>query len=73
MAFVASSAALAGRGEGVPLERRKPLHAVHAPASRPCPDLPPALRGLPETMDGQPPLPVPDLCPVTLEELLSDE
>jgi Domain of unknown function DUF29 len=32
-----------------------------------------ALRGLPETIDGQPPLPVPDLCPVTLEDLLSDE
>ncbi len=29
-----------------------------------------ALRRLPETMDGQPPLPVPDACPVTLDELL---
>ncbi len=26
---------------------------------------------LPETMDGQPPLPVPDDCPVTLDELLA--
>src|SRR3954463_5250950 len=26
------------------------------------------LRALPETIDGQPPLPVPDLCPVTLDE-----
>ncbi len=31
-----------------------------------------ALRGLPETIDGQAPLPVPDVCPVTLDELLSD-
>jgi uncharacterized protein DUF29 len=32
-----------------------------------------ALRGLPETIDGQPPLPVPDVCPVTLDELLSED
>jgi hypothetical protein len=31
-----------------------------------------ALAALPETVDGQPPLPVPDACPVTLEDLLSD-
>ena len=30
-----------------------------------------ALSALPETMDGQPPLPVPATCPVTLDELLS--
>lgn len=29
-----------------------------------------ALAGLPETMDGQSPLPVPEVCPVTLNELL---
>ena len=29
-----------------------------------------ALQGLPEAVDGQPPLPVPDACPVTLDELL---
>ncbi len=29
-----------------------------------------ALSGLPETIDGQPPLPLPDVCPVTLDELL---
>jgi hypothetical protein len=29
-----------------------------------------ALHGLPETSDGVPPLPVPDVCPVTLDELL---
>ena len=29
-----------------------------------------ALDRLPETMDGQPPLPVPPVCPVTLDELL---
>ena len=32
-----------------------------------------ALHGLPDTMDGQPPLPVPEVCPVTLDELLSGE
>ncbi len=32
-----------------------------------------ALRGLPETIDGQAPLPVPDVCPVTLDELLADD
>ena len=31
-----------------------------------------ARRGLPEMMDGNPPLPVPDTCPVTLAELLSE-
>jgi len=32
-----------------------------------------ALRALPETIDGVPPLAVPATCPVTLDELLSDE
>jgi Domain of unknown function DUF29 len=32
-----------------------------------------ALRQLPETIDDQPPLPVPEACPVTLDELLGDE
>ena len=31
-----------------------------------------AVRYLPETTDGQPPLPAPESCPVTLDELLSD-
>ena len=31
-----------------------------------------ALRGLPEMVDGVPPLPVPEECPVTLEELLTE-
>ena len=31
-----------------------------------------ALRALPETVDGQPPLPVPETCPVTLDELLAE-
>jgi hypothetical protein len=30
------------------------------------------LRALPETIDAQQPLPVPDVCPVTLDDLLSD-
>lgn len=32
-----------------------------------------AIRGLPETVDGQSPLPVPEHCPVTLDELLADD
>ena len=32
-----------------------------------------AMRALPETIDGVPPLPVPEACPVTLDELLSDD
>jgi hypothetical protein len=32
-----------------------------------------ALHRMPETIDEVPPLPVPEVCPVTLEELLSDE
>jgi Domain of unknown function DUF29 len=31
-----------------------------------------ALRAIPDTIDGQPPLPLPDACPVTLDELLSE-
>jgi hypothetical protein len=31
-----------------------------------------ALRSMPESIDGQPPLPVPEACPVTLDELLGD-
>ena len=31
-----------------------------------------ALHRMPETIDGVPPLPVPQVCPVTLEELLSE-
>lgn len=32
-----------------------------------------ALRAVPETMDGQPPLPLPDACPVMLDDLLADD
>jgi Domain of unknown function DUF29 len=32
-----------------------------------------ARRRLPETIDGQPPLPMPEACTVTLDDLLSDE
>jgi hypothetical protein len=32
-----------------------------------------AIRALPETVDGQAPLPVPQNCPLTLDELLSEE
>ena len=31
-----------------------------------------ALHVLPETIDGQPPLPVPDVCPTSLDDLLQD-
>lgn len=32
-----------------------------------------AMRQLPEMIDGQPPSPLPDACPVTLDELLSEQ
>jgi hypothetical protein len=32
-----------------------------------------ALAATPDTMDGQAPLPVPQICPMTLDELLSDD
>jgi hypothetical protein len=32
-----------------------------------------ALRAMPETMDDQPPLPVPESCPVMLDELLAED
>ena len=32
-----------------------------------------ALRGLPDTIDGEAPLPVPDVCPVTVDDLLSED
>jgi hypothetical protein len=32
-----------------------------------------ALRAMPETIDGQPPLPVPETCPMTLDELLDED
>jgi hypothetical protein len=32
-----------------------------------------ALHAMPDTIDGEEPLPVPDVCPVTLDELLSSE
>ena len=48
-----------------------------APSMRPRIDLArlyrQALCAAPETMDGQLPLPVPQTCPVTLDELLSDD
>ena len=31
------------------------------------------VRALPETMDGQPPLPLPEVCPVALDDLLSGD
>jgi hypothetical protein len=48
-----------------------------APSMRPRIDLDrlyrQALRALPETMEGQPPGPVRDACPMTLEQLLADD
>jgi Domain of unknown function DUF29 len=49
---------------------------AYAPSMRQHIDVPSlyakALYALPETIDDQPPLPVPETCPVTLDELLSD-
>jgi Domain of unknown function DUF29 len=48
-----------------------------APSMRQRIDLPKlyrrALRAVPETIDGQPPLPMSEVCTVTLDELLSDD
>jgi hypothetical protein len=50
---------------------------AYAPSMRQRIDVPDlyakALRALPDTMDGQPPLPLPDVCPVTLDEMLSED
>jgi hypothetical protein len=55
---------------------RSQAHRAFSPSMRQRLDLPglyaDALRGLPETIDGQAPLPVPQDCPMTLDELLSD-
>ena len=32
-----------------------------------------ALRAVPDTIDGQPPLPLPEVCAVTLDELLGED
>jgi hypothetical protein len=32
-----------------------------------------AVRAMPDTIDGQPPLPVPTVCPITLDSLLADD
>jgi hypothetical protein len=59
-------------------ERRFRIDAAdrYSPSMRPRIDLARiyrrALRIMPVTMDGQPPLPVPDVCTVTLDELLSE-
>jgi hypothetical protein len=50
---------------------------AYAPSMRQRIDVPSiyskALHALPEMMDGVPPLPLPDVCPVTLDELLSED
>jgi hypothetical protein len=50
---------------------------AYAPSMRPRIDVPgiysKAHHALPETMDGVPPLPLPDVCPVTLDELLNED
>jgi len=77
---------LARRGPQVPAGRGRGLCAVYAPSMRRlCAVYAPSMRQridvadfyrnarsiLPESMDGQPPLPAPDDCPVTLDELLA--
>jgi hypothetical protein len=73
-AWPASRDAPAWRAESVRF--RGDAAARHAPSMRQKLDLARlwrrALRALPESMDGQPPLPVPQICPVTLDEVLSD-
>jgi Domain of unknown function DUF29 len=76
------------KAEGWPLHRDAPSWRVdaigfreeaerrYAPSMRERIDLArlwrQAVRALPETVDGQPPLPMPQACPVTLEELLAE-
>jgi hypothetical protein len=43
-----------------------------SPPHRSAPSLTLPRTCVPETIDGQPPLPVPDTCPATLDELLGD-
>jgi hypothetical protein len=55
---------------------RAQARRAFAPSMRQRLDMPglyvDALRAMPETMDGQPPLPVSATCPVTLDELLTE-
>ena len=62
------------RGEAIRF--RSDAAARYAPSMRQRLDLARvyrrALRSMPASIDGQPPLAVPEVCPVTLDELLSD-
>jgi hypothetical protein len=50
---------------------------AYAPSMRQRIDLPriyaKAVRALPDTIDGQPPLPLPDVCPMMLDELMEQD
>jgi len=50
-------------GEGLSKRQRIDLARIYAKA----------IRTLPTTIDGQPPLPVPADCPVTLDQLVADD
>jgi len=58
------------------LDFRRQARRAYAPSMRQRLDIAAmyadALRTLPATMDGQPPLPVPQTCPVTLAEMLEE-
>ena len=59
------------------IEFRRQARDAFAPSMRAKIDLAKlyadALAAVPETIDGQPPLPLPDACPVTLDQLLGDD
>jgi hypothetical protein len=71
LAAVPRCAAPAVRGPRRPDQRRRRLCAVHAEKIDAAEIYAKALRALPETVDGQAPLAISDVYPVTLDELLS--
>ena len=74
MAAVARRAELAGGRHRLPPAGPAPVRAVHAAEDRRgAASMPTRCRALPETIDEVAPLPVPEACPVTLDELLATE
>jgi hypothetical protein len=73
MARLARGATLGGRGAGLLVHRESRF----TPSMHQWIDLDRlrhrALRGLHESINSQPPLPVPAACPVTLDELLAED
>ena len=73
LAALPRCAELAGGRDRLSPTGQTAVHALHAAADRRGGPLSRRNAALPETIDGVPPLPVPEACPVTLDELLSDD